>query len=182
MKNDVQTRAELCNMCCTIQTINKAPAEFRNEFRSVCSARSSYSAHQNKAVSEAAVRTVKQSDDCWIYSVLHRGKCWRWAGPCPRSSAADRSAPSAAEKTRRGSPRRRWRWPSRTRPAGASGTDQNLRAEPERTGNKHRETSANKASSSSHKRLHWFKIHTVSKHVCVTQIRGQIRAEPLTQI
>lgn len=39
----------------------KAPDEFRNELRSVCSVRPSYSAHQNKAVPEAAVQTVKQS-------------------------------------------------------------------------------------------------------------------------
>lgn len=63
--------------------------------------------------------------------VIHRGKCWQSAGPCLKSSAADRSVLLAGEKTHRESPRHRWHWPSHTPPTAASGTNQNLRAKAE---------------------------------------------------
>lgn len=61
--------------------------------------------------------------------VIHQGKYWQSAGPCLTSSAADRSAPLAGEKTHTESPQRRWRWPNHTAPTAASGTNQSLGAE-----------------------------------------------------
>lgn len=74
----------------------------------------------------------------WL-CVIHLGKYWQSAGPCLRSSAADHSVLSAAEKTHRESRRHRWHWPNHTPPTAASETNQNLRANTEQRVRKQRD-------------------------------------------
>ena len=104
-------------------------------------------------------------------TVIHPGRCWQSAGPCLRRSAADHSELLAGGRTRRESPRRRWRWPNHKPPAAASETHRSLRGKVKSS--EWREVFAENKDKQTNKQLLCPKVEHNTKHLyCWTHMSG----------